>query len=71
MTDTCRECNGRGVVVARYRPATYVSHDMAMDAGDMALEGTVYEEEEYEFAECAACRQAWNAREAAQQQEGK
>jgi len=36
-----------------HRPAQYVSHDMAMDAQDMQLEGSIYTEETYQ--ECGGC----------------
>ena len=36
-----------------YRPETRVSRDMAIDAGDVELEGSIYENESYE--ECGGC----------------
>jgi hypothetical protein len=38
-----------------YHPAEYVSRDMALDAQDPSLEGSLYHEEEYEWGACPCC----------------
>lgn len=51
----CETCNGTKAVVTGYSPATYITSDMASDAGDEALAGSVYQEEQFEFDKCPDC----------------
>lgn len=47
----CPNCEGTGAI--NYRPAQYVSRDMALDAGDPSLEGSIYTEESWDA--CDVC----------------
>lgn len=38
-----------------FHPAEYVSRNMAIDAGDKGLEGSLYRQEEYEWGQCPCC----------------
>jgi hypothetical protein len=38
-----------------YRPAEHVTKDMAIDAGDRNLEGSLYSQEEYDWGACPCC----------------
>jgi hypothetical protein len=51
IRDNCANCRGTGVM--DYRPATYVSADMASDAGDPSLQGTPYAPEQ--IVQCEYC----------------
>ena len=51
----CPECDGSGVKCIGLHPVEYVSRDMARDAGDLTLEGSVYRQEEPEWAQCQWC----------------
>ena len=52
----CPECEGRGQVVDRYYPAEYVTADMASDAGDPAMAGMLYRDEEWTWTGCERCK---------------
>jgi len=47
-------CYDGHFIVGEY-PETYVSHDMAMDAENMDLEGMVYQESEPVWGACPCC----------------
>lgn len=38
-----------------YHDAEYVTRDMAIDAGDRSLEGSLYQHEEYDWGACPCC----------------
>lgn len=51
----CATCNGEGVIVAKYWPRQEVTREMAMDAGDLSMAGSLYSDEEYEYEPCPDC----------------
>lgn len=51
----CPECDGSGAVQVQTRQREYVTHEMAIDAGDRALEGSLYQDDEFEVRECQFC----------------
>ena len=42
-----------------YHPAEHVTRDMAIDACDRTLEGSLYRQEEYEWGACPCCQGEW------------
>ncbi len=50
----CPECDGSGVVQSG-GGTMYVTHDMAIDAGDRSLEGQVYHHQEPDVHQCQWC----------------
>lgn len=53
----CPACDGSGVLVTGGREVEYVSRDMAVDAGDPSLEGSIYRESEPEISQCQWCHE--------------
>jgi hypothetical protein len=51
----CPQCDGSGTIVDGIGYTEYVSRDMAIDAGDRSLEGSVYRHKEPEIYECEWC----------------
>ena len=51
----CPNCDGSGGIPHQISSKTYVTRDMATDAGDPALEGSLYSDDEYELEECQWC----------------
>jgi hypothetical protein len=51
----CPNCDGSGTVMKGYTNPEYVSHDMAVDAGDRTLEGSIYREAEPIIEQCQWC----------------
>lgn len=52
---TCPNCDGSGAVMRQVSCRQYVSRDMAIDAGDLSMEGSIYREEEFEPEQCQWC----------------
>ena len=51
----CYKCGGSGVICVGYTNETYVSHDMALDAGDPDLECMIYQYSQPIFGTCPQC----------------
>ncbi len=51
----CPNCDGSGGIQHQISSRTYVSKDMATDAGDPALEGSLYTDDEWEAEQCQWC----------------
>jgi hypothetical protein len=51
----CPDCDGSGIVITKTRDRQYVSRDMAIDAGDRALEGALCQDEEFDYCQCQWC----------------
>ncbi len=51
----CPNCDGCGFTVELRGHTEYVSRDMARDAGDLSLEGSVYSQPEPEQVQCQWC----------------
>ena len=51
----CPDCDGSGCMMHQVSEAQYISKYMAMDAGDMDLEGQLFSEEEWEQEQCRWC----------------
>jgi hypothetical protein len=54
-TAICPQCDGGGVIVEGTGYTEYVSRDMAIDAGDRSLEGSVYRHKDPEVYQCEWC----------------
>jgi hypothetical protein len=51
----CPNCDGSGVKLVRKGGREYVTRDMALDAGDRDLEGTVYRDIQEDYEPCQWC----------------
>lgn len=51
----CPDCDGSGGIARQVSSRTYVSRDMAIDAGDESLEGSLYTDDEWEQEQCQWC----------------
>lgn len=51
----CPACDGSGVIVGESHPTEYVSREMALDAGDPSLEGSIYRTGDAEVSQCQWC----------------
>jgi hypothetical protein len=51
----CPDCDGSGCMMRQVSEEQYVSRYMAMDAGDMDLEGQLFSEERWEQEQCRWC----------------
>lgn len=51
----CPNCDGSGAVMRQVSCRQYVSRDMAMDAGDLSMEGALYCDDEFEPEQCQWC----------------
>ena len=51
----CPNCDGSGATIRPGYGPEYVSHEMAVDAGDLSLEGSVYREAEPIVEQCQWC----------------
>lgn len=51
----CPNCDGSGVIPHQVSSRQYVTRDMAIDAGDPALEGSLYTDDEWEAEQCQWC----------------
>lgn len=57
QAEDCPYCPNQGwYTEGEYRPKQYVTKDMALDVGDLSLEGSIYCEEQYpEQIQCEFC----------------
>lgn len=56
MSESCQICEGRGWIAIEVPHMETVSHEMAMDAQDMSLEGTqVFWGSDWEQQQCQEC----------------
>ena len=62
IADDCPNCDNSGYTVAQVEGREYVTRDMASDAGDLSLEGSLYREEEFEQEQCQWCYETKNSR---------
>jgi len=53
--NNCPDCDGSGVIVSKGYDRRYVTRDMALDACDPSLEGTLYTEEQHQQEQCQWC----------------
>lgn len=51
----CPNCDGSGAIPHQVSRREYVSRDMALDAGDPSLEGSLCSEEQWESEQCQWC----------------
>lgn len=51
----CPNCDGGGGIPRQVSSRTFVTRDMAMDAGDPALEGSLYTDDEWKAVQCQWC----------------
>ena len=51
----CQECDGSGAVQVQTRSRQYVTRGMAMDAQCPEMEGSLYNEDEFEVQQCQWC----------------
>ncbi len=51
----CPNCNNEGFTVVQTRSQERVTRDMAMDAGDLSLEGSDCGQDEFEQEQCEFC----------------
>ncbi len=51
----CPNCDGSGCIARQVSSRQYVTRDMAIDAGDESLEGSLYSEDEWEQEQCQWC----------------
>lgn len=51
----CPNCDGSGAIPHQVSERRYVTRDMAFDAGNMALEGSLYSDDEWEAEQCQWC----------------
>ena len=53
--DVCPNCDGSGCVPVKLHDRQYVSREMAVDAGEPSMEGSLYCGEEWEQEQCQWC----------------
>lgn len=51
----CPNCDGSGGIPHQVSSRQYVTRDMAIDAGDESLEGSLYSGDEWELEPCRWC----------------
>ena len=51
----CPNCDGSGAIPHQVSSREYVTKDIAIDAGDPALEGALYSGEDWEAEQCQWC----------------
>ncbi len=51
----CPNCDGSGVIYGHPGHTEYVTRNMAHDAGDLSLEGSIYRQLEPEIDQCEWC----------------
>lgn len=51
----CPNCDGSGVIPHQIASREYVTRDMALDAGQPELEGSLYQDEQWEPEQCQWC----------------
>ena len=51
----CPNCDGSGAIPRQTGRREYVSREMAMDAGDPSLEGTLFSDDSFELEQCQWC----------------
>ncbi len=57
----CPACDGSGAIIREGHGPEYVSRDMAMEAGDVSLEGSIYRAAEPVIEQCQWCEARKNA----------
>ena len=62
IADDCPNCDNSGFTVVQTSERRYVTRDMASDACDMSLEGTLYSDDEFEQEQCQWCYETKNSR---------
>lgn len=50
--EICPNCDGLGVIPVQTRVRQYVTREMALDACDPSLEGSLYSDDEWEAQPC-------------------
>lgn len=58
----CPSCDNSGFTVIQTSERQYVTRDMASDACDMSLEGSLYSEDEFEQEQCQWCYETENSK---------
>lgn len=51
----CPNCDGSGTAMRQTSVRQYVTRDMAVDAGDPSMEGSLYLDDEWEPEQCQWC----------------
>jgi len=51
----CPNCDGSGDIPHQISEKRYVTRDMAIDGGDLALEGSLYSDDKWELEQCQWC----------------
>lgn len=51
----CPECDGSGAKQVQTSSRQYVTREMAMDAGDRSMEGSLYSDDAFEVQQCQWC----------------
>lgn len=51
----CPECDGSGAKQVQTQSRQYVTREMAHDAGDLSMEGSLYSDDEFETQQCRWC----------------
>ena len=51
----CPNCDGSGAIPVQTGQREYVSREMAMDAGDPSMEGSVFSDNTFELEQCQWC----------------
>ena len=51
----CPNCDGSGCIAHKVSNRQHVTRDMAIDAGDESLEGSLYSDDEWEQEHCQWC----------------
>ena len=51
----CPNCDGSGGIPKQVSARTYVTREMAMDAGSPEMEGSLYSDDEFEMEQCQWC----------------
>lgn len=53
----CPNCDGSGMTSRQISERTFVTREMAMDAGDPSLEGHLFTDDEWVFEQCHWCHE--------------
>jgi hypothetical protein len=51
----CPNCDGSGIIPYQISGKQYVTRDMAIDAGDPTLEGSLFSDDQWEAEQCQWC----------------
>jgi hypothetical protein len=51
----CPCCDGSGAIAAQIRSRQVVTREMALDAGEPSMEGSLYSDDEWEQQQCQWC----------------